>query len=211
MNNVEQNSKQTNAVTSVTWWNFIFLNLFKQMRRPANIYFTVICVLQTLEDVTITKGRPTLLLPFGFVLIVAAIKDAIEDYGKHKADAVQNSRTVDVLDVESGKFVERKWHSVRVGNTIRVKNREFVPADLLVLGSSDQVNNGVFINTKNLDGETDLKIREVPNDLVAPVTDPDDFAKNLGGHIVAEAPSKNLIKFEGTHVAADGATKTRSP
>jgi P-type E1-E2 ATPase len=47
-----------------------------------------------------------------------------------------------------------------IGNIIRVNNEEFMPADLILLKSSDP-KGSLFIETKNLDGETNLKIKNV--------------------------------------------------
>jgi magnesium-transporting ATPase (P-type) len=170
--------------------------------RPANVYFLVICILQMWDKVTITSGRPTMALPFAFILMVQAIKDIIEDAAKHKADNLQNGRLVLVYDPDTHAWAQRKWYEVKVGEVLKILNKEFVPADVVVVGSSDQENNGVFINTKSLDGETDLKIREVPNDLIEPFTDDLAFAKKIGGKITCQGPTKILTKFEGAYVPA---------
>jgi phospholipid-translocating ATPase len=48
-----------------------------------------------------------------------------------------------------------------VGDIVRLSCDEMIPADILVLRSSDE--NGLcFIDTQNLDGEANLKQREVP-------------------------------------------------
>ncbi len=46
----------------------------------------------------------------------------------------------------------------------KISNNEYFPCDLLLLGSSDS--KGVaYIETKNLDGETNLKHRVAPKEL----------------------------------------------
>lgn len=58
------------------------------------------------------------------------------------------------------KFIERRWKDVRVGDFVKVICNEIVPADLLLLHTSDP--KGVcHIETSNLDGETNLKQRRV--------------------------------------------------
>ena len=103
---------------------------------------------------TITKGVPTMSLPLVFILGVAAIKEILEDMEKHKADNIQNGREVDVFDTSTKQWIRTKWSTLRCGQLVRIKNREFIPADIVLVGSSDQVNNGVFINTKSLDLES---------------------------------------------------------
>lgn len=157
---------------------------------------------------TITKGVPTMALPLVFILGVAAIKEILEDMDKHKADNIQNGREVDVLDVVTKKWVRTKWSTLRCGQLVKIKNREFVPADIVLVGSSDQINNGVFINTKSLDGETDLKIREVPDALIQTYDDDTTYASNVSGEITCELPTKILTKFEGAYTAASNEAKT---
>ena len=157
---------------------------------------------------TITKGVPTMSLPLVFILGVAAIKEILEDMEKHKADNIQNGREVDVFDTSTKQWIRTKWSKLRCGQLVRIKNREFIPADIVLVGSSDQVNNGVFINTKSLDGETDLKIREVPDALIKTYEDDATYAASIAGEITCELPTKILTKFEGAYSATPGAAKT---
>jgi P-type E1-E2 ATPase len=50
------------------------------------------------------------------------------------------------------------WKEVHVGEVVRVNNEEYIPADLLILKSSDSAGT-CYVETKNLDGETNLKIK----------------------------------------------------
>lgn len=53
-------------------------------------------------------------------------------------------------------FIGRKYRQGIHLNLSQILNNEFVPADVLILGTSEK--KGIcYIETKNLDGETNLK------------------------------------------------------
>ena len=140
--------------------NFIFKNLWFQFHKVANVYFVFCGVLETLPKVTTTNGVPTYALPLLFVLGVTAVKDAIEDYQRHKADEEENNRVTKVFDRNKKVFNETKWIDVKVGDIVRVQNRDMIPADMLMIASSNE-NGLMYSMTANLDGETNLKLRKV--------------------------------------------------
>ncbi|KAF9149053.1 hypothetical protein BG015_009164 [Linnemannia schmuckeri] len=55
-------------------------------------------------------------------------------------------------------FVKEQWHNLRVGDFIMLKNNQAVPADAIILSTSE-AEGSCFIETKDLDGETNLKTR----------------------------------------------------
>lgn len=52
------------------------------------------------------------------------------------------------------------WKDILPGMLVKVLEDEFFPADLIVLKSSDE-GGGLYVETKNLDGETNLKAKTV--------------------------------------------------
>lgn len=50
------------------------------------------------------------------------------------------------------------WEDVRVGDFVKIHDNESFPADILICASSEE-ENVAFVETKNLDGETNLKSR----------------------------------------------------
>lgn len=94
-----------------------------------------------------------------FVLIVSAVKDIFEDMKRHKSDNVENNRPVLKIDRRSGNFTESHWKHLRVGEVVKIVSDQYFPADLLLLKSS-KPSGLCYVETKNLDGETNLKHKE---------------------------------------------------
>jgi P-type E1-E2 ATPase len=73
--------------------------------------------------------RPwTTFLPLGIVLGVAMIKEAVEDYKRHRQDVEVNNRTVQVFSHAKDGFEEKTWKDINVGDVIIVHKDEFFPA-----------------------------------------------------------------------------------
>lgn len=53
-----------------------------------------------------------------------------------------------------------KWRDVKVGDILKVFDDEQFPADMVILKTS--ADNVCFVETKNIDGETNLKHKAAP-------------------------------------------------
>lgn len=74
------------------------------------------------------------------------------------------------------------------------------PCDLLLIYSKSE-NNTCYIKTSNLDGETNLKVRSVPQKFPALSSEQDLNA--LNGVIICEKPNSKLYEFKGKLVQSD--------
>ena len=162
-----------------------------QILRYANIFFLSIGLLQQIPGVSPT-GKYVTIVPLFLILFITAVKEMVEDIKRHKADRKVNHTKVKVLD--AGKWVYKKWMEVCVGDILCVEDSSFFPADLILLASSEP-QGMCYIETANLDGETNLKIR---SGLVctSDMTDPIDLSR-LTGHVEAEQPNRHLYEFAG--------------
>nr|XP_043896164.1 probable phospholipid-transporting ATPase IA isoform X7 [Solea senegalensis] len=171
--------------------------LYSQFRRAANAFFLFIALLQQIPDVSPT-GRWTTLVPLLFILVVAAVKEVIEDLKRHKADNVVNKKECQVL--RNGAWEIVHWEKVEVGEVFRVNGSDFVPADAVILSSSEP-QGMCYIETSNLDGETNLKIRQgLP--VTAEIKDIDSLVR-ISGRMECESPNRHLYEFVG-NIRLDG-------
>ena len=149
--------------TKYTFLSFIPRNLFEQFHRFANLYFLFIVLLNWVPAIN-AFGKEISMIPVILVLFVTALKDLFEDRRRYASDKKVNNSVCRVWSQGEGEFVQRYWKELRVGDIVHLSNDEMIPADILVLHSSDPA--GLcYIDTQNLDGETNLKQREVPRGL----------------------------------------------
>lgn len=72
-----------------------------------NLYFLVIMFMQMIDKISISAGKPAMALPLFFVVALSMIKDAYEDFKRHRADKAENEAVAEVYDQETQSFVMR--------------------------------------------------------------------------------------------------------
>jgi hypothetical protein len=80
-----------------------------QFQRFANFFYLIISIITFNEEIW-PAGPTANVGPLAFVLSVTAIKEGIEDYNRHKADASMNGTAVKVLD--GGTWIDSTWAQV---------------------------------------------------------------------------------------------------
>ncbi|XP_055690523.1 phospholipid-transporting ATPase ID isoform X1 [Lutzomyia longipalpis] len=176
-----------------TLLTFLPLNLLEQFQRLANFYFLCLLVLQLIPAIS-SLTPITTAIPLIGVLMLTAVKDAYDDIQRHMSDSHVNNRKSKTL--RNGKLVDERWSGVLVGDIIRMENNQFVAADILLLTSSEP--NGLcFIETAELDGETNLKCKQCLVE-TAEMSQHDELLGKFNGEIICEPPNNLLNKFDGT-------------
>ena len=151
--------------TKFTALNFIFKNLWIQFTKAANIYFLIILIMQCIPAISLTGGTRAQAMPLCTVVLISMIKDAFEDYKRYVNDKNENEdRKASCYDDDTKQFDQIQWQSIKVGNIIQIFQDEYAPADIVLLHSTGQ-NGRCFVETKNLDGETNLKPKQTNKDL----------------------------------------------
>ncbi|XP_021314521.1 phospholipid-transporting ATPase 1 isoform X2 [Sorghum bicolor] len=180
------NEIRTSKYTLIT---FLPKNLFIQFHRLAYVYFLVIAALNQLPPLAVF-GRTASLFPLLFVLFVTAIKDGYEDWRRHRSDRNENNR--EALVLQHGDFRSKKWKKICAGEVVKIHANETMPCDMVLLGTSDP--NGIaYIQTMNLDGESNLKTRYARQETTSMIYD-DAYS----GLIKCEQPNRNIYEFTAT-------------
>ncbi|KAH9609171.1 hypothetical protein KSS87_002397 [Heliosperma pusillum] len=181
-----------NSVSTTKYNVLTFLpkGLFEQFRRVANLYFLMISILSWTPMSPVSPL--TNVAPLSVVLIISLVKEAFEDWKRFQNDLSINNSPIDVLLGE--KWASIPWKRLQVGDIVRVKQDGFFPADILFLASTNP--DGVcYIETSNLDGETNLKIRKALEktwDYVTP-----EKATEFKGEVQCEQANNSLYTFTG--------------
>ncbi|KAL5999628.1 putative phospholipid-transporting ATPase 4 [Asimina triloba] len=183
----------TNYISTTKYNIVTFLPkaVFEQFRRVANLYFLLAAIL------SLTPVAPfsavSMIAPLAFVVGLSMAKEALEDWRRFIQDMKVNSRKV-IVHKGDGRFGYRTWQKIRVGDVVKVEKDQFFPADLLLLSSSYE--DGIcYVETMNLDGETNLKVKR-SLEVTLPLDDENSF-KNFTGTILCEDPNPNLYTFVG--------------
>lgn len=186
--------------TKYTLLSFLPKNLFEQFHRFANVYFVFIALLNFVP--VVNAFQPELALaPVVFILSVTAIKDLWEDYRRHRSDKEINHMDCLVYSWRERRYVEIYWKEVRVGDFVRLRCNEILPADVLLLSSSDP-DRLCHIETATLDGETNLKQRQVVRSFYDLDCDFDPLKYN--SVIECEKPNNDLSRFRGYIIHRNG-------
>lgn len=186
--------------TKYTLLSFLPKNLFEQFHRFANVYFVFIALLNFVP--VVNAFQPELALaPVVFILSVTAIKDLWEDYRRHRSDKEINHMDCLAYSRAERRYVEIYWKEVHVGDFVRLRCNEILPADVLLLSSSDP-DRLCHIETATLDGETNLKQRQVVRSFYDLDCDFDPLKYN--SVIECEKPNNDLNRFRGYIIHRNG-------
>ncbi|KAI3604960.1 protein transporter [Moniliophthora roreri] len=215
-----QSKYPPNIVRNQKYNAFTFLPIvfYEQFKFFFNLYFLLVALSQFIPALKI-GFIATYIAPLAFVLFVTMGKEAYDDYKRYLRDREANSQKYLVLELpssttsnhnsESSSALLSQDHSyldthantraipsssLRVGHLIRLEKNQRVPADLVLLKTSDS-SGTCFIRTDQLDGETDWKLR-----VAVPETqkmEESDLVR-LDAEIYADAPTKDIHTFIGT-------------
>ncbi|KAJ3272622.1 hypothetical protein HDV01_005369 [Terramyces sp. JEL0728] len=132
-------------------------------------------------------------IPLSVIAFISGLKELSEDRKRHMQDNIVNNRIVKVFRGSS--FQDCLWKDIMVGDVVKVEDLAHFPADLVVISSSEP--DGLcYIETSNLDGETNLKIKQSIPETANCIT-PDSIAR-FDAKLETELPNNSLYTFSAT-------------
>lgn len=113
--------------------------------------------------------------------------------------SIQSRSSTGVVDYRkritgSARWERTLWKKLEVGDVVLLRENEQVPADIVVLSTSDP-DNMCYLETKNLDGETNLKPRKSVKATAAAVSEED--IERVSFVLDSEPPHANLYLYHG--------------
>ena len=213
------------STTKYTMITFVPLNLLLQFHRFANCYFLVVATLASIPSIS-PVGGSTFWLPLCTVLFITALKDGLEDYRRYQSDVEENGRMTEIWNSTTGQFDRVSWADVMVGSLVRVTATDdgcspMIPSDLVLLVTSS-ADGTCFLETMNLDGETNLKQRQASEETHKDLSTQsgidqqtgekllvvrEDGLKALRVEVSCAEPDAQLYDFNGRMTYNQGANK----
>ena len=119
-----------------------------------------------------------------------------------KRKPLSRQREKDTDEDETCFWKQVKWHDIKVGDILKLKRDDAVPADLALLHASGE--DGIaYVETMALDGETNLKSKQAPSTLRKRHNI--ESIKSTSAEFTIEDPNRDLYDFNGK-VVVDGET-----
>ncbi|EKX35443.1 hypothetical protein GUITHDRAFT_146465 [Guillardia theta CCMP2712] len=180
------------ATSKYNLYNFLPVNLYEQFSRLANIYFLIISILQLFTSLSPTSRYSTA-GPLLLVVSANMIREVWEDSARHRDDREVNNRYAHVLPADEEEEL-CAWKELVVGTMVKVGKDEPLPADVVVLCSSEE-GGACYIDTCDLDGETNLKLKS--SVAFPPGQAGESAVRKMKAELEYEAPNKRLYTFLG--------------
>lgn len=179
--------------TKYTLLSFLPLNMIEQFRKMSNIFFLVNMIIALIPGVSPVFPATTI-LPLVVVVGVAATRDAFEDFQRYQADVRANALPVKYVDT-NGKIVTVESCEVQVGDVILLERGNEIPVDCLVV-STALADGACFVETANLDGETNLKPKQTKAQLHRTFNTPQAVTR-FSGTVECDGPNNSLHSWQG--------------
>ncbi|KAJ5166441.1 uncharacterized protein N7482_005222 [Penicillium canariense] len=144
--NVVSNAKYTP-------WSFLPRTLYNEFSFFFNIYFLLVALSQVIPILRIGY-MSSYIAPLAFVVSISLGKEALDDIGRRRRDAEANAEEFTVMSLERSSPMEmtKKSRDLKVGDVLKVRKNQRLPADVVILKSVS--------NDSNSDRERQVVVEE---------------------------------------------------
>ena len=183
---------ETNKISTskYTLLNIIPKILMEQLSRICNIYLLIIALFQSIKSISYTDGYPLVLIPLTSIILLNGFKDYLEDRKRKISDNIENNNEILIYNQTAKRFIQDIWENIKLGDIIKVKKEDKFPCDLIFIQSSPEAKGQCKVDTKNINGETNLHIKKI---------NPKLNIRNLSeiNHLcIAKKPNEHIYEFE---------------
>lgn len=120
-----------------TPWSFLPRTLYNEFSFFFNIYFLLVALSQIIPILRIGY-MSSYIAPLAFVVSISLGKEALDDIGRRRRDAEANAEEFTVLSLDTSNPIEmiKKSRDLKVGDVLKVRKNQRLPADVVILKSS---------------------------------------------------------------------------
>jgi len=151
----------------------------------------------------VQTGAPPALgvIPPLLILTMTAFKDLVENIRRWRTDTSLNKSPVYRYNRTTHRYQKCQWWDLNCGDIIILLKDDPLPADVLLLNCSDE--EGIaYIETKDLDGESNLKQKRCVNFMEKPkkyrILPDFRVADHFNFKVNCDQPNDNLDRFDGS-------------
>ena len=183
---------EKNQITTskYTLFNIIPKIMMEQFSRICNVYLLIIALFQSIKSISYTDGYPLVLIALTALIVLNGFKDYVEDRKRKVSDKIENNNPILIYNKEHNGFIQDVWQNIKLGDIIKVENGNKFPCDLIFIESSPESKGQCKVDTKNINGETNLNIKKI---------NPKFNIQNLSeiNHLcITKKPNEHIYEFE---------------
>ncbi|RAL02702.1 aminophospholipid-translocating P4-type ATPase NEO1 [Aspergillus ibericus CBS 121593] len=158
-----------------TPWSFLPRTLYNEFSFFFNIYFLLVALSQIIPVLRIGY-MSSYIAPLAFVVSISLGKEALDDIGRRRRDAEANAEEFTVLNFDrpNGPMeVIKKSRDLRVGDVLKVRKNQRLPADVVILKS---ISNDSAIARQSSLAERPAEFTSQEQNLLSPTAEPSSSA-----------------------------------
>eukprot|EP01054_Gregarina_sp_Poly1_P004166 Gregarina_sp_Poly_1__4165@NODE_227_length_11180_cov_37_243049_g201_i0_p1_GENE_NODE_227_length_11180_cov_37_243049_g201_i0NODE_227_length_11180_cov_37_243049_g201_i0_p1_ORF_typecomplete_len1973_score253_62E1E2_ATPase/PF00122_20/7_8e21E1E2_ATPase/PF00122_20/26Hydrolase/PF00702_26/3_4Hydrolase/PF00702_26/4_2e19PhoLip_ATPase_C/PF16212_5/5_8e03PhoLip_ATPase_C/PF16212_5/2_6e13Cation_ATPase/PF13246_6/1_1e07Hydrolase_3/PF08282_12/5_5e03Hydrolase_3/PF08282_12/7_2e05S6PP/PF05116_13/5_5e03S6PP/PF05116_13/5 len=180
------------------WYTAPVRSLWRQLFRLPYTLLLLVTILESSKRANDVSYRVSSLymrtLPILIAMLISATLDMVEDYRRYRMASVLNRRLFVVVDGRNPHFHSVQSQDLRVGQIVRLHNNEEIPADCLLLCSSNS-DARAFVSQELITGNENLvkktAVKETRFEISA------SAIANISGQVLCNQASVDLEQFYG--------------